>query len=49
MKTLFLLLLAVLLSSCAADGNLQFSADLTTLGIPAQLSYSSKNPIRSSK
>ena len=41
------ILISVTLSSCASSGNLQFQGDLSTLGIPAQFSYSSKNPISS--
>lgn len=47
MKILFLIVAAVFLASCVSNGNLQFQGDLTPLGIPAQFSYSSKNPIGS--
>ena len=52
MKTtlhIIVILLAAALSACAGNGNLQFQGDLTPLGIPAQFSYSSKNPITSNK
>lgn len=49
MKFILLAFVAFALSSCATSGNLTFSGDLTPLGIPAQFSYSSKNPITSDK
>jgi hypothetical protein len=46
-----ILVLIVLASpSCMSTGRLQFSGDLTPLGLPATFHYDSgKNPIRSNK
>lgn len=46
MKTIVLAAVALLLNSCAS-GNLQVHGDMTSLGIPATISYSSKNPVYS--
>jgi hypothetical protein len=44
---LFAILISITLSSCVSSGNLQIQGDLSTLGLPATFSYSSKNPISS--